>query len=493
MSGELREWARAWAAAQTLEPDVVVTCGAGSHLGVLAGAFPRACVLSCEQADRGVPGRAAAPNVVAVPPERFETLLVRALTHGFEVLRAAPPPLVAAGAPGAAEFAALLAHARRTAEIERTTLRRLGATWLDNLERNMPVLAREPGVTAWNSALAGKPVLVAGAGPSLQPVLPGLRANRRRFVLLAATSALRPLWRAGLVADAAVVIEGRECLHHVEGIPHEILREIVLFAESNTHPAHLELPFRQRVLFHGAAGSWLEPFSGRGSLLPTGGNVGTAALVLAWLLGGCPVLCAGLDFALAAGAYYASGSGSRAEEHAGAGTLPVAGWRGELLQATPELVAYREQTEMVLDVIARADPRACFVCAGRGGARVRGMAAVDWDRIAPELPPLDDTALPARAPRETAANPAQLERAVAEVEARLQALAAAADNGLAAWLTAPHGALTDLLLLQCQDEERPDPRERAARLRAASAVACSRLARIAGAARRACELTERPR
>ncbi len=380
----LAEWAHGWLARQPLEPHAVFVRGAGPHADAIHERLPRALVVSHGDAgaERHEPLRI---HTSACP--YLGTLARRTMTLALEVFRADPPEELVPASPAPPSFTEMLSTCRRSALVEQGTLSSLAGTWLDNLERNLPRVMHEPSVAAVGRRVRA-PVVVAGAGPSLERVLPALAELRRRALVLAASSALRPLVRAGIEPDGVVMIEGRDCRHHFEGIPSATLGRLALFAESTTCPAHLELPFARTYFFHGSPGAWLEPWSGRGSLLPTGGNVGTAALVLAWMLGGDPVMMAGLDFALAGERYYTKGSGSRPEEHDGHETETVAGWSGEPLCATPELACYREQTEDVIRAIVRRDTRARFVALSPKGARVDGATAEDAARLARALAPL---------------------------------------------------------------------------------------------------------
>ncbi len=392
---DARAWVRAWLDRQAAEPQAILTRGAGEVAAALAALVPRSVVLAHGDRDPSCPPDRSGRLIVEPDPQLFAARAARLLALGVDVFRADPPDALVPGAPAARAFATLVAWARRTAELEAMTQRQLGPLWLDNVAANLPLVVRGASVAGLAGRLAGTPIVVAGAGPSLATVFDELREWRDRFLLIAAGSAVRPLAQAGITADLVTVLEGRCSLHQFDGVPVESLRGAVLAVAASTHPDHLALPCSARLFFHSHASRWLAPATADGSILPCAGNVGTASLALAWLLGGVPVMAAGLDFARAAAGYYVAGAGSREEEHAGAETTAVEGWQGETLFATPELVSYREQTEDVLRAVHAREPRARFLALAAGGARIAGMQALAAARILPHLPRVAPGALAA--------------------------------------------------------------------------------------------------
>ncbi|UCF67194.1 MAG: DUF115 domain-containing protein [Acidobacteriota bacterium] len=389
-SAALEAWADAWVERLPLEPDAILTRGRGAHLSRLAAAAPRGLIVSWI-GGQGPPVRDGGQLLVPTL-EAFGALSRHLLGAGLEVYRADPRPTTREQTTDAARFEQVIAAARREALVEHGTLSQLADQWCDNLEHNLPRVMLAPSMGDAIDRLHAVPVLVAGAGPALATVLDKLLAHRDRFVLLAASSAVRPLWRAGVHPDAVVMIEGRDCTKHFAGLPSDALARVVLIADSATHPAHLMLPWGRMVFFHGAAGCWLEGWSGRGSIVPTGGNVGTTALVLAWMLGGRPVLAAGLDFAMSAdGSCYTAHSGSTVPHALGPLGGLVRAWDGGTLPASAELICYREQTEQILGVIHNEDPAAEFLCLTARGARVAEMRLDASGQSLAQLPPLPRT------------------------------------------------------------------------------------------------------
>lgn len=373
-----------WAAALATPPELVATVGGGAHIDALLERWPSAAVLTW---GRPPAGQAASPRSIARPERaRFQAALRRGLAAGLTVARFIPPTATHEQRPALAEAQRIIEAARLSAQIDAATIAKVGRRWFEQTLDNLPTIATVPSLGRLGAAWRGRPILVVGAGPSLDAIVNDLARDRERYYLLAATSALRPLWRQGVIPDAAAIIEARPCAHHVEDVPVSVLQQITLIAAAQTEPSHLRWGWRQRVTFQGPASRWLRPWTGHGSSIPTAGNVGTAMLVIAWMLGGYPVMAAGLDFALREARYYTHGAGSRASEHEGSPTIAVPSWDGAPVPATPELISYREGTELVLREIARVDPRARFLAVGEGGAKVAGMQQIAWSRLIGELP-----------------------------------------------------------------------------------------------------------
>ncbi len=471
----LAAWARSFAATVDGRVDLVLARAEGPHLDVLGETFPGAIVVA-------LAGRDARPGprrLLCRTRERFLRAAVTGLALGLETFRANPPEELAG--PGAGDFEELLAGARIEARVERATLGELGSLFLDNLRRNAGRLPGAPALRGAFPAAAGRPLLVLGSGATLEDLLPLLPSFRERSVLLAGTSALRTLHRAGIRPDLAAVIEPRACLHHVEGIPADWLGGIVLLADLATHPSHLELPWRRVVPFAGPAGDWLAPAIGQGSGVPTGGNVGTAMLVLGWLLGAWPVLAAGLDFAFAGERFYARGVPNRPHPRA---DVTVPSWSGTPLATSLPLASFLLQAERVLEIVAERDPRARFLALTHRGARIRGMTPVDPRGLLEALPPLPraaDGLLPAGEPVPVEVDGDALDRALAGLRERFRSILADPGGPLAGLLFAP--ASTPLLhlllgtaLVRHEDGER-DPLEVAREFFAGIEEAAAQLSR----------------
>ncbi|HUZ18003.1 MAG TPA: 6-hydroxymethylpterin diphosphokinase MptE-like protein, partial [Spirochaetia bacterium] len=179
--------------------------------------------------------------------------------------------------------------------INLNTLARFGKLWVRNLIHNVDVVARSPGIRGLARRLAGFPALILAAGPSLDEVLPYLRALRERFVVVSVDTSYRAALAAGVVPDFLLVVDPQYWnSRHLDGQP---LDGTILVSESSTYPG----------VFHRASGplylcgslfplgSFLERQVDEKGRLGAGGSVSTTAWDFARVLGCGPLVFAGLD------------------------------------------------------------------------------------------------------------------------------------------------------------------------------------------------------
>ena len=118
------------------------------------------------------------------------------------------PPVVAHHWPDGVERAR---HALRQFMFERRAneeaRQRLAPIYLEHILQNLPALARSADVSALDGIAAGDPLVLCGAGPSLDRLLPSLKANRGRAWYVALDTSVRPLLAAGIVPDLVVSID----------------------------------------------------------------------------------------------------------------------------------------------------------------------------------------------------------------------------------------------------------------------------------------------
>ncbi|MFW5685225.1 MAG: 6-hydroxymethylpterin diphosphokinase MptE-like protein [Spirochaetota bacterium] len=187
----------------------------------------------------------------------------------------------------------------------RLTLSALGRLWLRNAIRNLPALLSARAL----ERISG-PVVVCGAGPSLETALPLLRNHRSACTLIAVDTALPVLHAAGLAPDVVLAIEGQ--LANVYDFLPVTERPYRLVADVTSAPAVLDLHSAWTLCITRFAPLALIDRLGRLSVayrpLPPLGSVGVSAVHLAMELGASPVLTAGLDFAVLPGRTHARGA-----------------------------------------------------------------------------------------------------------------------------------------------------------------------------------------
>lgn len=192
----------------------------------------------------------------------------------------------------------------------RITFTWFGPLWLKNLFSNCGVLAGKndsyPGPEACASR---KPLLIIGAGPSLDDVLPIVKEYRSCFTILAVDTALSSLAARQVVPDYALAQDGQfHTLGDFTTAPH-MLGVPLLFdlTSARALPRHLSgtiIPFFTRFDSSGLA-SRIEAVVKGLVCLPPLGSVGITALAVGELMDPPEILVIGLDFAYLMGKSHA--------------------------------------------------------------------------------------------------------------------------------------------------------------------------------------------
>ncbi|OQB02772.1 MAG: hypothetical protein BWY20_01868 [Spirochaetes bacterium ADurb.Bin215] len=192
----------------------------------------------------------------------------------------------------------------------RMTLMILGRSYHRNILRNLSLLS---GSIPLSKGTVHKPIIVAGAGPSLDASLSFLSEIRSKIVLLAVDTALAPLMDAGIKPDAVVILESQFWIEQAlygfsnSGIP--------LFADLVVRPHALKITGGPVSFFSTrfATSPLLNRLETAGLLplqVPKLGSVGLAALYIARFIAGndLPVFFTGLDFSYGSGYAHSRGA-----------------------------------------------------------------------------------------------------------------------------------------------------------------------------------------
>lgn len=188
------------------------------------------------------------------------------------------------------------------------TLIAMGSLWVRNLFENLAVL---PGSRDFTSLATDAPVVVAGAGPSLESCVPALREARQGFILVAADTALPRLMAESLRPDIVIALEGQ--LANIQDFLTVRDPGIRLACELTAHPATPRLFPENRFFFS----SRFAPLALFGRLekagilpcpFPALGSVGVAAAHAALRLTTGEVFLTGLDFSFPGSRTHARGT-----------------------------------------------------------------------------------------------------------------------------------------------------------------------------------------
>jgi hypothetical protein len=214
----------------------------------------------------------------------------------------------------------LLRRAVATEWSNALTLARLGRRYMRNAIKNLHLLAERPGVESLD--FGGCPVLVLGAGPSLDGFLDQLKRRLGRQGLpsgcriLCVDTALRPLMERNLRPDLVVALEAQHWnLRDFSGLSN---RRIPVAMDLSALPATGGVLGGEPYMFW-TRWTELSIFKRLSALkllpleLPALGSVGLSAVSLALRLGTGPVFTAGIDFAFTLDKYHCRGAPSHNE------------------------------------------------------------------------------------------------------------------------------------------------------------------------------------
>ncbi|HUX49409.1 MAG TPA: 6-hydroxymethylpterin diphosphokinase MptE-like protein [Spirochaetia bacterium] len=231
---------------------------------------------------------------------RYRRVTLAPLSGGYSLYSAAYRSLIA-----------VVERDIRTNWQNRLTGTFMGRLWMRNIFRNLAELTHAVDLSELHVDL---PVVVAGAGESLEFTIPWLLRSRNEFHLLAVDTAVAPLVSAGIVPDYVVVLEAQWAnLRDFVPVAGQPLR---LAGDISSHPA----PFRlyrdgTHALFlsefiHIRLIDRLRTAGIVRTVVPPLGSVGVVAVHLARLLGGGNIFLTGLDFAYRRGKTHAKGTPS---------------------------------------------------------------------------------------------------------------------------------------------------------------------------------------
>ena len=234
----------------------------------------------------------------------------------------------------------------------RMTLLHMSRLWIGNMIKN---LSRHWFHLGGSLPSVNRPIVVAGAGESLEHSLPLLRDQREHFLLLAVDTALPTLAASGIEPDIILILES-QAVNAMDFAGHQN-RSFYCISDVTSHPSVLEniSCFNHFILSRFADITLLSRLYDAAIHLPTLpalGSVGVAAVEIAFRLTDAPVLLTGLDFSYAAGKPHARGSPSHLLSLATSGREKPVGWYGHAMGRpmvrVPDIHGNKITTDVVL-------------------------------------------------------------------------------------------------------------------------------------------------
>tara|TARA_R110002153_G_scaffold86284_10_gene214504 strand:+ start:236 stop:1438 length:1203 start_codon:yes stop_codon:yes gene_type:complete len=193
----------------------------------------------------------------------------------------------------------------------RSTSHTFGDLWQGNAKENLGMIQAfqkdllDEG-TQWH--VDKKPIVIVGAGPSLDSTIDQLVEIRDEVCVMAVSHAMSALETVGIIPDYCMVIDAQDVRWHFECLNASMLRGTTALLGATVHPSLFHLPFKDIIPFNGNTEviDWIDEYLDE-PLYPLigGGNVLTALVKLAIDWGMDKICLIGADCTFTAGKVYA--------------------------------------------------------------------------------------------------------------------------------------------------------------------------------------------
>ena len=238
---------------------------------------------------------------------------------------------------------------------------------------NLPYILLNPHINCLKNSFSGKTAIVAAPGPSLNSSLPYIREIADKCVIFAVGTALKPLLKAGITPDFAIVVDClASSMKQFEGLNPE---KTFLIGHYMLLPELIQLFNGSMFVFScntmPGLNSWLEKINALPERFTVGGTVSITAIDAALYLGCSRIILAGLDLALLDdGTSYADGSAYETKRYKEMKTVMVEGnYRKEVL-TEKRFSMYIKMLNTFLYLEKEKNKDMEFINATDGGARI---------------------------------------------------------------------------------------------------------------------------
>ncbi|RJP61675.1 MAG: DUF115 domain-containing protein [Candidatus Auribacter fodinae] len=183
-------------------------------------------------------------------------------------------------------------------QMERRTSSKFRNQFLLNFEKNLETVVRSPGIDDLKCAFHGKPVVIVGAGPSLDETLPLLREFEGAVYIISVDTALQILLTNNICPDFIVSVDPQPItLRHFRLVPPRPVP--LLFCPVSNAETIAQYPGPFMVFLqkgHSVTGEYEELLTGKG-VVHAGGSVSCIAVDIAVQFGFTQIFFAGMDYA----------------------------------------------------------------------------------------------------------------------------------------------------------------------------------------------------
>ncbi len=299
----------------------IPSLGLGYGLKELLQKLPLRCHILCIEADQQLMAFALQENPVNLPKDPRLTIIRTASRKGaakalydigaWKFRRVLPLYLCGGYYLERKTYAGMLAVLEEEVRIfwqNRMTLINMSKLWLKNLFENLDLLTRAKDLRCLKTQ---KPVVVVGAGPSLEESLVTIEKLRDDILLIAVDTSLPVLMDRNIKPDFVFMLESQ--ISNLQDFLPYHGPGMALLCDLTANPLVIRL-FKEEVYFFSSRFYPLRILDRLEScgLLPTPfpplGSVGVAAVHAALEMTSGPVLLTGLDFSYAPGKTHARGA-----------------------------------------------------------------------------------------------------------------------------------------------------------------------------------------
>ncbi len=188
------------------------------------------------------------------------------------------------------------------------TLYSLGQRYYKNLILNLPVYAKEKDI---KQLKIDKPVVITGAGESLEKALPILKSNREFLKIIAIDTSLKTLINSNIIPDFVIAVESQ--LYNIFDFMGNNSSSISLIADMTTYPLTSRIFNSSKYYFTSnfTSSKFLDKLKKEKLLpeiIPPLGSVGITALYIASIISASFIFYTGLDFCFTTGKTHAKDS-----------------------------------------------------------------------------------------------------------------------------------------------------------------------------------------
>ncbi|MDP2689845.1 MAG: DUF115 domain-containing protein [Deltaproteobacteria bacterium] len=181
--------------------------------------------------------------------------------------------------------------------------------WVENYFANLKSFFRYPSVDVLRGRFKGAPLVIAGAGPSLDRNAHVLKEFRDRVLVISAITAFKPLLRHGVVPDLVIAAEKKDLPEFFTHGPDDRRTRFLLAEVANNNMFERETGGKL-VYFNPYSRLSVEQarFWGSDYFPANGGSVTTVALEIGRMFGCDPIIFIGQDLAYGEGKTHADDS-----------------------------------------------------------------------------------------------------------------------------------------------------------------------------------------